>query len=562
MKLPNNISDFKLLRRENYLYVDKTKYIEKLENLGRYLFFIRPRRFGKSLFLSTLANYYDLDQVDDFENLFGDLYIGKNSTTFKNSNFILALDFSGLDTSNPEELKNSFNDRVLGSLITFFNYYQNYFPKKEEIIEELKNTSMTRRMDILFNEVAITNYKIYVIIDEYDHFANDLVAVGDGEYYRNVIRASGFVRDFYEIIKIGTKRVIDRIFISGIAPLMLDDMTSGFNITSNITMIPQTNELLGFTEEEIDSILQSIPWIDNIKELMPELKAYYNGYIFNINAKKRIYNPNMIFYFLQQCEYLGTYPEVLVDENIKTDYARLNRLTMNENNCETLDEIIKNNGIVSNIVSKFSFDQMYNQQYFVSLLFYLGLLTIEKKIRTRLYLKIPNQVIKIIFWEYFERKLQEKFHLKLDLEELHQSIETIAFDGEIKPYIDYISQNVLQVLSNRDLIQFDEKYLKVILLTYLGLSNIYKISSEKEVDKGYIDIFLEKDIRFPDVKYEWIWELKYLKKSETNQLERVKKEGLTQLDQYAKSRHFKDKENLKKALIIFIGKDEYEIIFP
>ncbi|MCK4257354.1 MAG: AAA family ATPase [Halanaerobiales bacterium] len=560
MKLPLNISDFGLIRRENYLYVDKTRYIEELEEAGRYLFFIRPRRFGKSLFLSMLDHYYDINRSTEFEELFGDLYIGKKPTETKNSYLIWKLNFSALDTSTSDGLKESFDERILDSLILFFKHYQEIFPNKNDIIYELKSASSTRKLGILFTEVAEIGYKVYVIIDEYDHFANDIIAMGDGEFYRGIIRASGFVRDFYEALKIGTQGIIDRIFITGITPIMLDDMTSGFNITSNITMLETVNEMLGFTHREVERILDNFFEVGDREKILIELKKYYNGYSFNKKVTERLFNPNMVLYFFKEMQLTGEYPEKLIDDNVKMDYGRLNRLISNKANQHTLEAIIKEEKIVANVVSKFSFDQMYDEEYFVSLLFYLGLLTIDKKIRTRLFLKIPNFVIKTIFWETFDRKLRERYQLKLSVNELHEAIEMIAYDGELEVYFEFINNNILQVLSNRDLIQFDEKYLKMILVTYLSLANVYKISSEREVEGGYIDILLEKDIRYPDVKYEWLWELKYLKKSERNQLGRIKKEGLAQLKRYAESDKFNDKENLKKALIIFIGKDEYEIL--
>ncbi|MCK4258650.1 MAG: AAA family ATPase [Halanaerobiales bacterium] len=563
MKLPNNISDFGVIRQENYLYIDKTKYIEELEKAGRYLFFIRPRRFGKSLFLSTLEHYYDLKSSQEFERLFNGLYIGKNPTELKNRYFILKLNFSGLDTINQDGLRESFEGRFLSMLITFFEYYHEYFPKAEEIIQELKESNITRQFGIFFGEVAKTKHKVYLIIDEYDHFANDIIAMGDDKYYRDTVRASSFVRDFYENIKIGTQGIIDRIFMTGIAPIMLDDLTSGFNITSNVTMDSFFNEMLGFTEEEVSEIIEQVEFDFRdlkMKNLEDQLRDYYNGYLFNEDCDKRVYNPDMILYFFQYFLRHKKPPKELISENVKTDYSRLKRLTFNQKNREILENIIKDEGITASIVSKFSFDMMYDQKYFVSLLFYMGLLTIDKKIRTRLFLKIPNLIIKTIFWEYFDQILRERYQLILNVEKLSEAIEAMAYEGEIELYLDFISENVLSVLSNRDLISFDEKYLKLILSTYLNLVEIYKCISEAEVENGYIDIFLEKDIRFQDVKYEWIWELKYLKKSEANKLEEVKEKGLAQLKRYASSNRFKFKKNLKQALIIFIGKDTYEVV--
>ncbi|MCK4258006.1 MAG: AAA family ATPase [Halanaerobiales bacterium] len=562
MKLPYGITDFKELRKENYFYIDKTQYIEILESLNsKYLFFIRPRRFGKSLFLSTLEYYYDLNKKDVFENLFSGLFIGNNPTKLKNEYFILSLDFSGLNTDSQKSLKESFRKTVLSGLIRFLKRYNYYIANVEKVIDKLEHENDLKRMlEIVFTLVEEVNKKIYVLIDEYDHFANDILAIGDGDFYKDTIRARGFVRDFYETLKIGAKSVIDRIFMTGISPIMLDDLTSGFNITDNLTMNPLLNEMLGFTEQELIEFIDKIE-IDIKKEnLLSELKLNYNGYLFSIRGKERVYNPDMILSFFNNWQQIGDYPEKLIDDNVKTDYGRLQRLIANRENKSILEEIILKEEIVSDIVSRFSFDRMYDQEYFISLLFYMGLLTIDKKHRSRLILKIPNYVIKTIYWEYLQKSLVEQYKINFDLDELRKSVEKLAYDGEIESYIEYVSKNILKQLSNRDLLRFDEKYIKIILFSNLASGEVYKICSEREVEGGYIDLFLEKDSRYPDIEYEWLWELKYLKKEAKFRIEQVKKEGLKQLEEYAASKKFVDKKNLKKALIIFIGKDEYEII--
>jgi hypothetical protein len=562
-KIPYGMSNFRAMREEGYLYVDKTMYIEKIENLNsKYLFFIRPRRFGKSLFLSTLENYYDINTEKDFEKLFGNLYIGKNPTKLKNSYMILKLNFSGLNTENKDQLKESFLLSVKNSINAFLNRYEGILENTEEIRKKIdQTTDMNAVVMTLINAIEKAGKKIYLIIDEYDHFANDIIAMGDNEFYREIVRASGFVRDFYETLKIGTESVIDRIFITGISPIMLDDLTSGFNIALNVTMDLSLNEMLGFTEEEVEKVLEEVGIEEKEREKsLEELKKLYDGYLFSAEAQKRIYNPDMVLYYLDSIVRYKKPPRNLIDDNVKTDYGRLNRLTMNEENRALLERIIKEEGIVAEVVTKFSFDRMYDEEYFVSLLFYMGLLTIERQEKTRLFLKIPNYVIKTIMWEYIETNLKKEYKINLDLNELRKTIEEMAYEGRIKPYIEYISRNVLKVLSNRDIINFDEKYIKVILITYLVNSKAYRPISERETEGGYIDIYLERDIRMPDVKYEWLIELKYLKKSEKGKVDKIKEEGIKQLKRYIESRGLKDRKDVRQALVIFIGKDEYQVI--
>ncbi|MFW5972316.1 MAG: AAA family ATPase [Bacillota bacterium] len=566
LKIPYGISDFQKLREANYLYIDKTRFIETLDGIGSdYLFFIRPRRFGKSLFLSTLENYYDLNNEDIFSDLFKDLYIGENPTELKNTYIILKLNFSGLNTDSKSELRNSFRLTLINAIMNNLNKYQDLFSNIEVIKDKLMEINDIKAvLEYYLKEVRKTDQKLYLIIDEYDHFANDIIAMGDGHFYKEIIRATGFVRDFYETVKIGTESVIDRIFITGISPIMLDDLTSGFNIADNITMSKFTNQMLGFTEDEVKGIVNEFKTevaIDmDSEDLMMDLKKNYNGYLFNMNSNERVYNPDMVLNFFNNWLINEKYPDEIIDDNVRTDYGRLNRLVANETNREVLEDIILKEEIVADIISRFSFDMMYNEDYFVSLLFYMGLLTIDKQYRTRMILKVPNYVVKVIFWEYIENRLAKEYNLNLNLNELRKSIEDMAYDGKITSYIDYVQNHVLKKLSNRDLMNFDEKYIKLILFAYIVDSRVYKPYSEQEVENGYMDIFLERDPRIPDVEYEWIVELKYLKKSEENKLEEVKEKGLEQLERYAGSSKFDGKYKLKKALLVFIGKDKYEVV--
>ena len=473
---------------------------------------------------------------------------------------MLEFNFSGLNTSDRGALEDSFKAKLKELIICFLYKYQKYISDISKVEREVQEKNdVGAILSRLITEIQKIDKKVYLIIDEYDHFANDIIAMGDNDFYREVVRAAGFVRDFYETVKIGTESVIDRIFITGISPIMLDDLTSGFNIASNITMDRNLNEMMGFTDGEIDKIIERVEMKDLFK-YREELRKNYNGYLFNKRGNNRIYNPDMVLYFINQYKNFNEYPENLIDDNVKTDYGRLNRLISNRENRRILEEIILNEGIIADIVTRFSFDRMYDEDYFVSLLFYMGLLTIKGTKYGKPKLGMPNYVIKKIFWEYFEKSLKRAYDIRDKTEELAKVIWKTGIDGEIKPFLDYISKNVFKVLSNRDFMKFDEKYIKVVLFSYLTTSNLYRPISEREVENGYIDIYLEKDIRMPEVNYEWIIELKYLKKSERNRLEEVKREGLKQLKGYVDSREFKDRENIKHALIVFIGKDEYEVV--
>jgi uncharacterized protein YlbG (UPF0298 family) len=561
LKLPYGISDFNDIRTEHFFYVDKTMYIEKLERLNsKYLFFIRPRRFGKSLFLSMLEHYYDLNKKDDFERLFGDLYIGKHPTERRNNYFILYLDFSGLDTSDSSLLKRSFQKRFRGTVIRFLDKYSDHLKNISELKNKIRQSEdIVSAWEILFEAVAQSGTKIYLIIDEYDHFVNKIIAMGDGHFYKEIIHASGFVRNFYEVVKIGTKSVIDRIFITGVSPIMLDDLTSGFNIAENMTMNPICGEMLGFTEEEVHEMVDQFEFNMDPEVIMDELRSNYNGYLFYKGGKHKVYNPDMILYFFNQWSMFGHFPEQLVDDNVKIDYDRLGSLVSNEQNRTQLEEIILNERVTTQIVSRFSFDRMYDKEYFVSLLFYMGLLTIQGPKEGLVELGIPNYVIKTVFWSYFGRILQEKTGMEYRLvEKLSFCVREMAYRGKIQPFVDFIG-GLLSALSRRDLREFDEKYIKMVILSYLNLTHMYQFISEREVGEGYTDILLKKGIGTPEVRYEWLLELKYLKQENRKQLDPIRKKASKQIQGYMKSRELVGRPNLKAVALIFIGKDEIVI---
>ncbi len=569
MKLPYGISDFGSLRKESYLYVDKTSYIEQLESLGsKYVSFIRPRRFGKSLFLSTLAHYYDILAEKDFRALFGDLYIGRNPTPLRQHYLVLELDFSGLDTSGPAEFAGSFRTKINNACRRFLRKYQSILGDTTHLEEQVAQAANgVGVLDVLIRAVEEVQLKLYLIVDEYDHFANDIMAAGESAFYRELVRAAGIVRDFYETVKIGTKSAIDRIFITGVSPIMLDDLTSGFNISDNLTMEPVVHDMLGFTEDDLHQVLagfqHEMPNAGALPDdLLAELRRNYDGYLFHPEGATRLYNPDMVLHFLNQWQRRGRYPEGILDDNVKTDYGRLQRLIASERNRETLHAIIRDESITAPIVSRFSFDQMYDEEYFVSLLFYLGMLTIKGARYGQTELVIPNYAIKTMYWAYFERWLRTETGIEVKTAEVGKAIWSLATEGRLQPFVDFIQKQVLSALSHRDLIHFDEKNMKLLLLSYLNLFDVYRPRSERETQHGYIDLFLAKSPGAPAVVYEWLIELKYLKSREAGRLETVKAQGLRQLAAYAAGHDLAGQPHLRQALLVLIGKSEMVVVEP
>jgi hypothetical protein len=374
-----------------------------------------------------------------------------------------------------------------------------------------------------------------------------------------LVRSNGIVRDFYETLKEGSKTVVDRIILTGITPIMLDDLTSGFNISNNLSLKKKYNEMLGFTQEEVNLLMEETG-IDP-KMINVDMELFYNGYLFHPEGKHKVYNPSMMLYLFSSFLSDGTV-ENLIDENLKMDYGKLQHLIENEKNCEQLIKIAQENTILSEVIPKFSIDKLQENEYFVSLLFYLGLLTIDSSKKGKIYLKIPNYSIRTIYWGYILELTEDRNKdVIADYSRQMEAVSTLAYQGDPKPYLDYISQNILCKLSNRDLMNFNEKYIKILLLSGLFRNNIYIPITEKETEKGYIDIYLQRSHLLPDIPYEWVWEIKYIKKEEErkNILEKKSEEARVQLKKYQESSCFSARTDVRYLSVIFIGKDKYEI---
>ena len=347
--MPYGISNYEKMINDGYYYVDKTKYIEKLENLSETnIMFLRPRKFGKTLFTSVLENYYDKNKVDKFESLYGNTYIGKNPTKLRNSYCILRFNFSGINTENEETTMKGFKEKVSIFIDGFakkygIDFYVNQEQTTEGILRSLIEAFKLQKPDD----------KIYVIIDEYDHFANELLGFSP-ENFRSLVSKNGRVRKWYEVLKEGTETVVDRIFITGVAPITLDSLTSGFNIGTDITQDIDFNDMMGFTRDELVGILnnQEIS-IEEQDKILPIMKENYDGYKFSLNAKNQIYNSNMCLYFLSRYIRLGEIPSDLIDMNIASDYSKIGKmldLCKGENRLEILRQTVQGEPIVNNIV--------------------------------------------------------------------------------------------------------------------------------------------------------------------------------------------------------------------
>jgi len=552
LRIPYGESDYKSIRTSNSIYIDKTKYIEELEQLDtKYPVFLRPRRFGKTLFSSQLFYYYDRNSAEDFEVLFGDTYIGSHKTELANQYYVLRFDFSGIDAVDEELLRASFYRNVKVYLKNFLDRY-----KLDVTIFENAELDSASMLNEFLNDITVyTKGKVYILIDEYDHFANNIIE--NKKFFESVTNKDGFVRRFYEIFKAHAGIGIDRIFITGVTSITLDCLTSGFNIALNVSMDRALNEMMGFTEDETRSLLELLE-MPNVEKIMNLLVEHYNGYVFHeIPSKvKRVLNSNLVLYFLIEYKKAEGIPNKLADSNIKTDYNKLTSMfglyADQEDRAQILQDIIAGEELESDIITNFSSLDTFSKQHFLSMLFYLGLLTIkEESDDYDVKLVTPNAVIRDVYYDYYAK------YLDINAARIRDVVGAIAIKDDFTDFNDLIEQ-VLKLHSNDDFMNFNEKPLKSIFLSCLGNQKRYLVKSEYESNGKKPDIAL-LDIRGGEtnVKYNYLIELKYLKKSEASPtaIEAARRKAYKQMQGYLLLKEFEQDTRIK-GLIYVVVKDE------
>jgi hypothetical protein len=520
-KIPYGISNFEKVITENYYYVDKTKYIEILENYGSpYLFFLRPRRFGKSLFLSMLSHYYDINRKDEFEKLFGETYIGKNPTPKRNCYPILRFNFSMVKTFGTlEEIRNSFVSYVHAEIMDFIRKYKEVLSISDDTYDRFINFVDLDVVRNLFVELRNKDINVFLLVDEYDNFANNILVEHGSETYISVTHAGGFLRNFFTNLKgLTDNREIDRLFITGVSPLVMADVTSGFNIGDNISQDSQLSSMVGFNHEEVSEILDYYGQFNLISEtkekILEDFGTWYNGYCFNDELEK-IYNTVSVLYYFNKCVKNNRAPVEFIDENMRTDYGKF-RFLLTENNklngnFSVLRKIIENKEITGNFVRSFSLNDLVYADRFQSLLFYLGFTSIkEVSVFGEYTYTIPNKLVNILLWEFVHKSLEDIYDLRLNKGQLLGLFRKMT-TGEWKPAFEYIIKKFYEATSIRDFV-FHEEGIKTFILAYLNMATYYNIYSEKEIERGYCDIFIEPEKRLEkEIKYGYIIELKYIK---------------------------------------------------
>ena len=517
-QLPYGVSDFESVIRDNLYYVDKTMYIPQLEAQPNNLMFIRPRRFGKSLLLSMLKTYYDKAKKDQFEEIFGSLWIGKHPTPLMGRYQVMHLDFSQIGGSI-DELEKKFDEYLCFTLDDFVNKYANDYPDYfiKAFFECKTYTGKLIQITTIANRLRIP---MYLIIDEYDNFTNVVLSEKGEEVYHKMTHAEGFYRDVFKKFK-GT---FERIFFTGVSPVTLDDLTSGFNIGWNISTLFYFDKMLGFSTDEVREMFKYykeaglLPDNCDIEAMIEEMKPWYDNYCFAKECLKdgnRVFNSDMVLFYLRNYVMYKSSPEVMLDPNTKTDYNKLRNLIqldrLDGDRKGILRKIAEEGEIVAEVLPSFPAYQLIRPRMFVSLLFYYGMLTIKGMRGARPILSIPNNNVRMQYYNFLMEEYDRR--CSIEVSNLQDGFDSLAFDGEWRSVMQYMCDCYKQLSSVRDSIE-GERNIQGFFMAYLSLCNYYIIAPELELQHGYCDFFLLPNMTHYQAAHSYILELKYLSKSD------------------------------------------------
>ena len=516
-QVPYGVADFATVIEQNLYYVDKTMFIPELEKQPRNLFFIRPRRFGKSIFLSMLYSYYDCTQNHKFQSLFGNLWIGQHPTPLQGKYQVLFLDFSQI-TGNIDKLETKFNSYLSINLDAFVRQYSEYY--QAEMEEILAQEDFEEKMELIFKAAKAHQYHLYLIIDEYDNFTNVILNERGENVYHAITHADGFYRDVFKKFK-GN---FERIFMMGVSPVTLDDVTSGFNIGWNISIKPEFDEMLGFSTTDVVEMFTyykehgSIPVDSDIDAIVNDMKPWYDNYCFAEEAlkkKTRMFNCDMVLYYLRNYMDNGCSPRQMIDPNTRTDYGKMKKLLqfdkLDGERKGIIRKIAEEEQIVTQLYESFSAYQIPKAEIFPSLLFYYGMLTIKGTRGSKLILGIPNNNVRKQYYGYLEEEYQAKAYV--DVNQLTDYYYDMAYDGKWEEGLRFMADAYAKVSSVRDGIEA-ERNLQGFFMAYLNLNDYYITAPELELNHGYCDFFLLPDLTHYASQHSYILELKVLSKKD------------------------------------------------
>ena len=565
-QIPYGICDFKQVRKENKYLVDKSMYFERMERAGNFLFLVRPRRFGKSLFLNMLEAYYDINEKDNFQELFKGMYAAEHPTEYHNKYQVMHLDFSCVG-SDIDNLSSNFNNYLTGQCESFIRKYAYLYPKgcEDEVLRGKTGIDMLNRLN---NVARDSGCSLYLIVDEYDNFTNNVLNVKGQQAYHDLTHGTGFYRDVFKLFK----PMFDRIIMLGVAPITLDDLTSGYNIALNMTIDSRFNQMLGFSEDEVRQMIRYYKDAGAIKPevtedgIIADIKPWYDNYCFakdSFGREPSMFNSDMVCYYMSTLVDTGKKPDELIDPNTMTDYGKLKRLIRIDKTegkrTEIIHNIVEEGFIKARVVSHFPAERMMEFGNFVSLLYYYGMLTIGGVIGERLKLIIPNNNVRLQYYQYL---LDEYSSIhSVDISGLDDYFDQAALDGNWQPLLSFICKAYHDTTAVRQLIE-GERNLQGFMNAYLTLTNYYLVAPEMEFSHGYCDFFLLPNYTvYPMVAHSYILELKYLK-TDTTEAEAVQQwtEAVAQIKTYAADRKLQTMLHGTQLHLIVVQIKGYDVV--
>ncbi len=540
--IPYGISDFVNMRRRNGYYVDNTWGIPLLEALP-YQLFLRPRRFGKSLLLSILRYYYDMNYADRFDELFGGTWIHEHPTLDRGQFHILHLDFSKVSGETAEEMQQSFELTCRIAIDAFRENYRNTIPA--EVREEMeKQTTFQAKLDVLTsNQTFCSKQRIFILIDEYDNFANRLLAQSGDAAYRELCHGTGFFKSFFALLK-AQNQAITNILMTGISPMTLDDVTSGFNIAENISQSPRLATLCGFTHKDIREALDYYAAVGEFpldrEQAFQLVTDWYDHYRFSLDGSEQVCNPVLVLGFLQNCMGSKHFPRDMVDENLRMDYHKLRHIVTTNGQLNgkfhALEQLLTEGSVTTNLIRSFQAEALTRPVSFLSLLFYYGMVTIGKVDFDGVKLTIPNQLMRQFMTDFLLNGYNDTCNVDARTKEMAECLGKMAGNGDWRPAIELAAQVLKEILTVRDLLD-GEKAVQAALAALLSSGSAFAVRTEHRAGFGFADLAMApRIITFPNIQYGALIEVKYIKKSvkiEEGAKLSLLAEAKSQLERYA-----------------------------
>ena len=543
--IPYGVSDFANMRSLNGYYVDNTWGIPLLEALP-YQMFLRPRRFGKSLLMSILRYYYDINSAERFDELFGGTWVHEHPTPSRGQYMILHFDFSKVSGETTEDIQKSFEEKCKIAIEGFREAYKDYIPEK--LREEMaKQATFSAELDMLTTKLPLTSdKKIYIMVDEYDNFSNRVLAQAGSEAYRALTHGTGFLKSFFALLKAQNK-VITKILLTGVSPMTLDDVTSGFNIAENISQRPQLATLCGFTHKDIrqaiDYYAEAGRFPMDREQAFHLVTDWYDHYRFSEDNSEQVCNPVLLLGFLTRSMAGGHFPRDMVDENLRTDYHKLRHVVTTNGKLngkfDALEQLVTDGSITTRLIRSFQENTLHKPESFISLLFYYGMVTIGEADFDGVTLTIPNQLMRRFVADFLLNGYRDACGVDPRVDELAVKLGGMARNGVWRPAIEVAAKVLKETLCARDLLD-GEKAVQASLAALLSSGNAFDVCTEHRAGFGFADLAMApRIITFPNIKYAALIEVKYVKKAEKlseSAKAALLAEAKEQLENYAENR--------------------------